>query len=175
MLVRLKNNSVVIDPLPSWVEGDTKTAIIKFVNDITNDGGSKYIHPNERIATFDNDGTLWCEQPVAQLEFVSYQINKMANSNPGWKDQQPYKSILEGDKNYLINDIILILAIRISKTKGRLCNTISNQSLGAIPEAPPATHFSLPQRCGSGKNGAIPRVRHPKIMIFQLLYNDFIS
>ena len=77
--------------------------------------------------------------------------------------------------NYLINDIILILAIRISKTKGRLCNTISNQSLGAIPEAPPATHFSLPQRWGSGKNGAIPRVRHPKIMIFQLLYNDFIS
>ncbi|MDG1329890.1 MAG: HAD family hydrolase [Flavobacteriaceae bacterium] len=104
--IETKNNSVVIDPLPSWVEGDTKTAIIKFVNDITNDGGSKYIHPNERIATFDNDGTLWCEQPVAQLEFVSYQINKMANSNPGWKDQQPYKSILEGDKNYLINDYI---------------------------------------------------------------------
>ena len=48
--IETKNNSVVIDPLPSWVEGDTKTAIIKFVNDITNDGGSKYIHPNERIA-----------------------------------------------------------------------------------------------------------------------------
>jgi phosphoserine phosphatase len=100
------DNSASSDPLPSWKEGTTKSAIIQFVNEVTKVGGANYVQPKERIATFDNDGTLWCEQPVAQLEFVSYQIKKMANSRPEWKDEQPYKSIIEGDKDYLINDYI---------------------------------------------------------------------
>lgn len=98
--------STSLDPLPSWKDGPTKTAIIQFVDDVTTEGSSHFVKPKERIATFDQDGTLWCEQPVAQLEFVSYQIKKMAVSHPEWKDEQPYKSILEGDKNYLINDYI---------------------------------------------------------------------
>ncbi len=100
------NNSVSLDPLPSWKNGQTKSEIIQFVNEVTKIDGSNYVQPKERIATFDQDGTLWCEQPVAQLEFVSYQIKRMVNSHPEWKDKQPYKSIIEGDKNYLINDYI---------------------------------------------------------------------
>lgn len=92
--------------LPSWKDGPTKTAIINFVTEVTKVDGSNYVQPKERIATFDNDGTLWCEQPVAQLEFVSYQIKKMAITHPEWKNTQPYKSIIEDDKNYLINDYI---------------------------------------------------------------------
>jgi phosphoserine phosphatase len=99
-------NSASLDPLPSWKDGLTKSAIIQFVNEVTNVDSSNYTQPKDRIATFDQDGTLWCEQPVAQLEFVSYQIKKMAISHPEWKDEQPYKSIIEGDKNYLINDYI---------------------------------------------------------------------
>jgi len=83
----------------SWNEGATKTAIINFVKEVSNEGGAQYVSPEERIATFDNDGTLWCEQPVAQLEFAAYQVKKMAVDHPEWKDTQPFKSVLEGDKN----------------------------------------------------------------------------
>jgi len=79
------------DPLPSWSNGPTKSAIMQFVRDVTESGGTQYVRPEERIATFDNDGTLWSEQPVVQLE---------------WKDQAPYKAILEGDKGYLVNDYL---------------------------------------------------------------------
>jgi hypothetical protein len=95
------DNNIVLDPLPSWNEGPTKAAIIEFVNEVTKEDGPNYVHPNERTATFDNDGTLGCEQPVAQLEFVTYQIKRMASDHPEWKGLQPYKSILEGDKNFL--------------------------------------------------------------------------
>ncbi len=95
-----------VDPLPSWKNGLTKSAIIQFVDDVTTEGSASYVEPKERIATFDQDGTLWCEQPVAQLEFVSSQIKKMASSHPEWKDEQPYKSIIEGDHDYLINDYL---------------------------------------------------------------------
>jgi len=98
--------NIVPDPLPSWVEGPTKKSIIEFVNGVILEGSTQYVNPAERIATFDNDGTLWCEQPVAQLEFVSYQINKMAADHPEWKETQPYKSVLEGDKEYLLNDLL---------------------------------------------------------------------
>ena len=100
------DSSATLAPLPSWKDGLTKSAIIQFVDEVTTKGSSNYVRPEERIATFDNDGTLWCEQPVAQLEFVSYQIKKMAISHPEWKDEQPYKSIIEGDTDYLINDYI---------------------------------------------------------------------
>lgn len=92
--------------LPSWNEGPIKTAIIQFVNEVTTVGGPNYVPPKERIATFDQDGTLWCEQPVVQMEFVSYQINKMVSSHPEWKNEQPYKAVLEGDLNYLTNDYL---------------------------------------------------------------------
>ena len=94
------------DPLPSWKNGRNKLAIIRFVKQITQDDGPKYVRPEERIATFDNDGTLWCEKPAVQKEFIIYQIQKMAPKHPEWKEQLPYKAILEGDKSFLINDLI---------------------------------------------------------------------
>ena len=94
------------DPLPSWVEGPAKSAIIQFVDDVTKEGGPKYVRTEERIATFDQDGTLWCEQPVGQLEFVTYRIKQMAPKHPEWKNQEPYKAVLEGDKSFLLNDVV---------------------------------------------------------------------
>ncbi len=83
------DNLVSLDPLPSWKDGLTKSAIIQFVDDVTTKGSSKYVKPEERIATFDQDGTLWCEQPVAQLEFVSYQIKKWPFRIPNGKMNSP--------------------------------------------------------------------------------------
>jgi hypothetical protein len=94
------------DPLPSWNEGQLKSAITHFVTRVTAKGSPDFVPSEQRIATFDNDGTLWAEQPVVQLEFVAYQIKKMAPQHPEWKNQNPYKAVLEGDKDYLINDYI---------------------------------------------------------------------
>jgi phosphoserine phosphatase len=93
-----------VDPLPSWNDGDVKLAITQFVTSVTTKGGPDFVAPEQRIATFDNDGTLWAEQPVVQLEYVAYQIKKMSPQHPEWGSQNPYKAILEGDTEYLVND-----------------------------------------------------------------------
>lgn len=86
------------DPLPSWNKGATKTAIIAFVSAVTNKNGKDYVKPSERIATFDNDGTLWVEYPVyTQLLFAFDRVKKLAPQHPEWKSKQPFKAILEGD------------------------------------------------------------------------------
>jgi phosphoserine phosphatase len=86
------------DPLPSWNEGDAKRAIIEFVTRMTTAGGSDFVPPSERIATFDNDGTLWIEQPVyVQFAFALDRVRALAPLHPEWKDQQPFKAVLEGD------------------------------------------------------------------------------
>jgi phosphoglycolate phosphatase-like HAD superfamily hydrolase len=86
------------DPLPSWNEGTTKTAIIKFVQDVTKQGSPDYVQPKDRIATFDNDGTLWVEYPMyTQILFAFDRVKKLAPQNPEWKTKQPFKALLEGD------------------------------------------------------------------------------
>jgi hypothetical protein len=89
------------DPLPSWNKGATKDAIISFVNDVSTEGSDKFVPKEYRIATFDNDGTLWCEKPLIQGLYVGYRVKKMAAKNPALRKKQPYKAILEGDKAYL--------------------------------------------------------------------------
>ncbi len=88
------------DPLPSWNDGKTKQAIVQFVVAVTQQRGPKYVPPEERIATFDNDGTLWSEQPMYfQLSFALDRVKALAPQHPEWKDKQPFKSLLEGDMN----------------------------------------------------------------------------
>lgn len=84
--------------LPSWNEGPVKDAIIDFVTAATTEGGPGWVEPENRIATFDNDGTLWTEHPVYfQFMFVSDRIRHLAPRHPEWKLQPPFKGILEGD------------------------------------------------------------------------------
>lgn len=86
-----------IDPLPSWNAGPAKSAIIQFVQEVTYDSSSNYVSPEERIATFDQDGTLWVEKPFyTQLAFAIDRIKILAPQHPEWKDQQ-ILSILDGD------------------------------------------------------------------------------
>ena len=85
------------DPLPSWNEGAAKQAILKFVADVTGEGAAA-VPPAERIAVFDNDGTLWSEQPLYfQLAFALDQVKLMAPKHPEWKTQEPFKTLLAGD------------------------------------------------------------------------------
>jgi Phosphoserine phosphatase len=86
------------DPLPSWNDGPTKQAIIAFVTDVTREGSPDFIPPPERIATFDNDGTLWIEQPIyVQFAFALDRTRALAPHHPEWKNTQPFKAVLEGD------------------------------------------------------------------------------
>ncbi|MBU2869586.1 HAD family hydrolase [Colwellia sp. E2M01] len=86
------------DPLPSWNDGQTKTNIVTFVKQVTDKNSPNFVPAAERIATFDNDGTLWSEQPYYfQLAFVFYQIKNMADKHPEWKTTEPYKSVLAND------------------------------------------------------------------------------
>jgi phosphoglycolate phosphatase-like HAD superfamily hydrolase len=90
------------DPLPSWNQGATKSSIIDFVGRVTKEGGADFVPIPERIATFDNDGTLWAEQPVYfQVAFAFDRIRAMAPQHPEWKDTEPYKSVLAGDDKAL--------------------------------------------------------------------------
>jgi phosphoserine phosphatase len=86
------------DPLPSWNEGASKSAIVEFVEAVTTEGGAEYVAPAGRIATFDNDGTLWVEQPYyTQLAFALDRIRTLAPEHPEWREQQPFKAVLDND------------------------------------------------------------------------------
>ena len=87
------------DPLPSWNDGAAKTAITDFVMRVTTQGGADFVPAAMRIATFDNDGTLWCEQPYYfQLAFAFDRVKAMAPQHPEWKTKQPFKALLTRDK-----------------------------------------------------------------------------
>lgn len=90
------------DPLPSWNDGETKSAIIAFVESVTTDGSAHFVDEDDRIATFDNDGTLWVEQPMyTQLAFAFERVKAMADDHPEWKTTQPFQAVLEGDMKTL--------------------------------------------------------------------------
>jgi hypothetical protein len=86
------------DPLPSWNDGAAKKNIVEFVKKVTKKGSADYVPPAERIATFDNDGTLWAEQPMYfQLIFAIDRVKALAPQHPEWKEKEPFASLLKGD------------------------------------------------------------------------------
>jgi phosphoglycolate phosphatase-like HAD superfamily hydrolase len=87
------------DPLPSWNDGPAKQAILRFVKDTTDRHGASYVKPEDRIATFDQDGTLWTEQPLyGQAMFAVDRVGKLAPQHPEWRQQQPFQAVLAGDR-----------------------------------------------------------------------------
>ena len=90
------------DPLPSWNDGAAKAAIVAFVDKVTKPGSPDFVPEPERVATFDNDGTLWAEQPMYfQLFFALDRVKALAPKHPEWKSTQPFKAALEGDMKAL--------------------------------------------------------------------------
>ena len=87
-----------VDSLPSWNDGKAKQSIIEFVAKVTEKGSPDFVPPAERIAVFDNDGTLWAEQPMYfQLLFALDRVKVLAPQHPEWKDKEPFASLLKGD------------------------------------------------------------------------------
>ncbi|MBC2886275.1 haloacid dehalogenase-like hydrolase [Ochrobactrum sp. CM-21-5] len=138
------------DPLPSWNDGAAKSAITDFVAKVTTESGSNYVEPAERIAVFDNDGTLWSEQPFYfQFAFAIDRVKAMAPEHPEWKDAEPFKSILAGD------------------IKGALAS--GEKGLGEIMAA---THAGMTTDAfASSVTDWIATARHPK---FDRPYNELI-
>jgi phosphoglycolate phosphatase-like HAD superfamily hydrolase len=87
------------DPLSSWNDGAARQAIVGFVEAVTTEGGADYVASADRIATFDNDGTLWVEHPLyTQAMFALDRVAALAPQHPEWKDQEPFESVLAGDR-----------------------------------------------------------------------------
>lgn len=94
--------NIINDPLTSWNNGINKQIIINFVESVTDPQNSNYVEPKNRIAMFDNDGTLWTEKPVYfQVAFILNRIQNLAPQYPEWNQKQPFKAVLEGDRKYL--------------------------------------------------------------------------
>src|SRR5882757_8898397 len=88
--------------LPSWSEGSAKQSIVDFVNKVTTADSPDFVPEPDRIAVFDNDGTLWAEQPFPfQGLFVFDRVRALAPQHPEWKDQEPFKAVLENDMKTL--------------------------------------------------------------------------
>ena len=84
--------------MPSWNEGATKSSILDFVARVTTQGGPFFVPVDQRIATFDNDGTLWVEQPMyIQLAFALDRVKALAPMHPEWKTKQPFAAVLDGE------------------------------------------------------------------------------
>ena len=88
------------DPLPSWNQGPLKSDIIAYVEKVTKKGNPAFIPEEDRIATFDNDGTLWAEKPYVQELFAFYQVKKMVEAKPELAQKQPFKAVIEKDKTF---------------------------------------------------------------------------
>ena len=85
--------------LSSWNDGAAKSTILDFVARVTAEDGPEYVRPAERIAVFDNDGTLWCEQPYqVQVFFLIERLKTLAAKDPSLKERQPYKAFLEHER-----------------------------------------------------------------------------
>src|SRR5436190_4642035 len=86
------------DPLPSWNDGRAKQSILEFVAAVTREGSPNFVPMSQRIATFDNDGTLWVEQPMyTQLAFALDRVKALVPEHSDWKEKQPFKAAIEGD------------------------------------------------------------------------------
>ena len=98
MVVFVTSKAQAADPLSSWNDGPAKQSITEFVAKVTKEGSPDFVPPEERIATFDNDGTLWCEQPMYfQMLFAFDRVKALAPQHPEWKTKEPFASLLKGD------------------------------------------------------------------------------
>jgi len=98
MVAFIATDAQAADPLASWNDRPAKKSITEFVAKVTKEGSPDFVPPEERIATFDNDGTLWCEQPMYfQLLFALDRVKALAPQHPEWKTKEPFASLLKGD------------------------------------------------------------------------------
>ncbi len=138
------------DALASWNDGPPKRAILGFVAAVTDKNGSDYVEPAERIAVFDNDGTLWVEQPIyTQITFMFDRVKELAPQHPEWKTTQPFQALLEGDMK-----------------------TVAASGMKGIMEIAMATHAGMTAEQFTGQvTDWLATAKHPR---FERLYTEFV-
>jgi phosphoglycolate phosphatase-like HAD superfamily hydrolase len=120
------------DPLPSWNDGQSKKSIVDFVGRVTREGGPDYVKTEERIATFDHDGTLWAEQPMYfQIAFAMDRVKALAPKHPDWKNKQPFKAVFDNDTKALAllgetGFLKIIAATHTGMTTEEFSNIVAN-------------------------------------------------
>ena len=103
LLIAATSRTLADDPLPSWNDSAPKKAIIDFVGRVTKPGSPDFVRPEERIATFDNDGTLWAEKPIYfQFQFALDRVKALAPQHPEWKNKEPFNHLITGDMKALL-------------------------------------------------------------------------
>src|SRR5438067_12230859 len=91
------------DPLPSWNDGPAKQAIVDFVKATTETGGANFVAPEERIATFDQDSTLWVEHPMySQVMYCLHRVDALVKEKPELKSVEPFKTVISGDREAIV-------------------------------------------------------------------------
>ena len=108
------------EPLPSWNDTAPKKAIVAFVEKVSKEGGPDFVQPAERIATFDNDGTLWAEQPIYfQFQFALDRVKALAPQHPEWKNKEPFNHLITGDmKAFLAGGEKSVMAVMAASHTG---------------------------------------------------------
>jgi phosphoserine phosphatase len=116
----VKQASPQFDPLSSWNEGPSKTSILRFVEAVITQGGPEFVAPLDRIAVFDNDGTLWSEKPFYfQLIFALDRVKALAAQHPEWREKQPFQAVLEDDiEGFLAGGLEAILDVLVATHGG---------------------------------------------------------
>jgi hypothetical protein len=124
--------AITAEPLPSWNDTAARQTIVAFVQRVTESGSPDFVPPPERIAVFDNDGTLWSEKPVYfQLQFAIDRVKQLAPNRPGWKNEQPFKAVLEDDHEALVASgekglIQLVMASHADMTTDEFALTVKD-------------------------------------------------
>ena len=124
--------SAQTDPLPSWNDGTSKQSIVTFIQTFTDHASPQFVPPEQRIATFDNDGTLWAEQPIYfQLAFALDRVRALAPKHPEWKTRQPFKAVLDGDTKAVAASgqkgmVELLLATHTGMTTDEFTKTVAD-------------------------------------------------
>lgn len=143
------------DPLPSWNDGPVKQAILGFVASVTTEGSPDFLPEEERIAVFDNDGTLWQEKPAVQGAFLVERVKALAAKDPSLRQRQPFKAVLEGD-----------------------VDTLMEGGEKALMELLAATHANMTQeQFQSEARQFLKTARHPKLGVpyTQLAYQPMLE
>jgi hypothetical protein len=132
------------DPLPAWHDNPVKERITAFVKRVTDKDSADYVPPQDRIATFDNDGTLWCEMPVVELAFTLSRLKALEAKDPTLKDKQPFKAALEGDKEYFHKAGVKAIMELVVATHGDMAQDRFDEEARAFFKAAKHPKFGVP-------------------------------
>jgi hypothetical protein len=156
--------------LTSWNDAEARDAIVAFVRSVSSEGSASFIAPAERVAVFDNDGTLWSEKPIPiQLDFTLFRMAELARQDPALLDRQPYKAAVERDYRWLgeamvkhyhgdNSDLKLLMGAVESAFQGMGVEAFAADALGWLKAAAPATAPALPvvRLHAHGRTAALP-------------------